>query len=296
MLDDFLFAPEADDDIKIALAPWTILIADDEEEVHLVTKVALANVVFKGRPLAFLHAHSGAEARQILENRPDIAVVLLDVVMEAEDAGLRLVREIREKMCNRRLRIVLRTGQPGQAPEHDVVIDHDINDYKSKTELTRQKLLTCVISALRSFEDIVSLEKSLQGLEHIVGAAGSLLQAVSERSFADEILNQINILIGYSPDGLIGKRESGSTEVIAITGAGQFTLGDSVALQRLDAVFAARRNIYEEGMVCLYIQPLNGSSEYGVLVPLQRVITDLEKRLIEVLSTNISAGLSNDQL
>lgn len=165
MLEDFSFAPELDKLPSNAELPWRILIADDEEEVHLVTKVALADVVFKGRDLEFLHAHSASEARQILEANSDVAIILLDVVMEADDAGLRLVREIREQLGNKRLRIVLRTGQPGQAPEREVIIDHDINDYKSKTELTRQKLLTCVVAALRSFNDIMSLERSLQGLE-----------------------------------------------------------------------------------------------------------------------------------
>jgi signal transduction histidine kinase len=168
MLNDFSFAPEIEDKSRPGEQDWQILIADDEEEVHQVTTVALADLNFKGRSLKFLHAHSGAEARAILSGNRDIALVLLDVVMEADDSGLRLVREIREELCNRRLRIVLRTGQPGQAPERDVVIQHDINDYKSKTELTRQKLMTCVISALRSFDDIVSLENLSADLERQV--------------------------------------------------------------------------------------------------------------------------------
>ena len=168
MLNDFSFAPEAEDQGQSGRQDWQILIADDEDEVHQVTTVALADLVFKGRKLSFLHAHSGAEARRMLAGNRDIALVLLDVVMEADDTGLRLVREIREQLGNRRLRIVLRTGQPGQAPERDVVIQHDINDYKSKTELTRQKLMTCVISALRSFDDIVSLENLSADLERQV--------------------------------------------------------------------------------------------------------------------------------
>ena len=168
MLNDFSFAPEADDKSQSGEQDWQILIADDEDEVHQVTTVALADLVFKGRKLKFLHAHSGAEARAVLQSNRDVALILLDVVMEADDTGLRLVREIREELGNRRLRIVLRTGQPGQAPERDIVIQHDINDYKSKTELTRQKLMTCVISALRSFDDIVSLENFSADLERQV--------------------------------------------------------------------------------------------------------------------------------
>ncbi|RBA23805.1 response regulator [Herminiimonas fonticola] len=168
MFEDFKFAPEKEGSVASTEPPWKILIADDEEEVHQVTAVAMIDVQFKGRKLEFLHAYSAGEARDMLAADRDIAIILLDVVMEEDDAGLKLVRHIREQMNNRRVRIVLRTGQPGQAPERDVVVDYDINDYKSKTELTRQKLLTCIISALRSYDDIVALENLTRDLENQV--------------------------------------------------------------------------------------------------------------------------------
>jgi signal transduction histidine kinase/DNA-binding response OmpR family regulator len=296
MLNDFLFAPEIDAVEPERSRSWQILIADDEDEVHQVTTLALADVVFKGRKLIFLHAYSASEAKRILQSNAEVAVILLDVVMEADDAGLQLVREIREDMGNRRLRIVLRTGQPGQAPEREVVIDHDINDYKSKTELTRQKLLTSVISALRSFDDIVSLEKSLQGLENIVGATGSLLQAVSEKTFADEILTQINHLLGLPAAGFIAQHLQGSEEIAVVTAIGRYLHPESSELAMIRNAIAGRRHIYEKEKICLYIQPLKGSGEYGVLVPVPRVLTDLQKRLLEVLCINISAGMANVQL
>ncbi len=295
MLDDFAFAPEGQVPEVAAQPPWWILIADDEEEVHAVTKLALADVAFKHRPLAFLHAHSAEAARRMLETNPDIAVILLDVVMESDDAGLRLVRTIREDLGNRRLRIVLRTGQPGQAPERHVVIEHDINDYKAKTELTRQKLLTCVISALRSFDDIVSLEKSLQGLENIVHASGSLLQAFSEKTFADEILTQVNLLIGQQPAGLVAKRMQGSdtVEVVTVIDTDQTDPAQQMLIRQQ---FADKRNQYDGDKICLYIPPLKGSSEYVAVIASDRTLTDLEKRLLNVLCTNVSTGMANVQL
>lgn len=182
MFDDFVFAPEKDGHAGSMAAPWKILIADDEEEVHQVTEVAMIDIVFKGRPLEFRHAYSAREACDILAAQPDIAIILLDVVMETDNAGLKLVRHIREQMGNRRLRIVLRTGQPGQAPERDVVVDYDINDYKSKTELTRQKLLTCVVSALRSYDDIVALENLSRDLEQQVMARTRDLSLAKEEA------------------------------------------------------------------------------------------------------------------
>jgi CheY-like chemotaxis protein len=129
---------------------WRILIVDDEVEIHTVTTLVLRNFEFEGRALVMLHAHSAAEAREHLTNYKDIAVVLLDVVMESDQAGLDLVREIRGPMKNTDIRIVLRTGQPGQAPEENVIRTYDINDYKNKTELTSIKLKTLLYAALRS--------------------------------------------------------------------------------------------------------------------------------------------------
>lgn len=180
MFEDFVFAPEKEGSTDGMHMPWKILIADDEEEVHQVTAVAMIDVQFKGRKLEFLHAYSAREASDMLAADGDIAIILLDVVMEEDNAGLKLVRHIREQMNNRRLRIVLRTGQPGQAPERDVVVDYDINDYKSKTELTRQKLLTCIISALRSYDDIVALENLSRDLEHQVLERTRELNAAKE--------------------------------------------------------------------------------------------------------------------
>lgn len=129
---------------------WPVLIVDDDEEVHAVTRLALRKMSFKERPLHLLSAFSAKEAETILRERQDIAVVLLDVVMETEDAGLRLSKKIREELGLKAIRIILRTGQPGQAPEQQVILEYDINDYKSKTELTSQKLFTTMIAALRS--------------------------------------------------------------------------------------------------------------------------------------------------
>jgi len=53
----------------------------------------------------------------------------------------------------------LRTGQPGKAPEKNIILTYDINDYKEKTELTNQKLFTTITTALRSYVHLEELEK-----------------------------------------------------------------------------------------------------------------------------------------
>lgn len=132
-------------------APWKILLVDDEPDIHDVTKLTLHRFELDGRRLQFLDAYSGPEAKEILSRESDIALVFLDVVMESENSGLEVARWMRQDLKNQFTRIILRTGQPGQAPEESVIVDYDINDYKEKTELDRTKLFTTTFAALRAY-------------------------------------------------------------------------------------------------------------------------------------------------
>lgn len=136
---------------------WKILIVDDEEDVHTVTRMALRRLIFEGRAIEFLSAYSAAGAKELLHIHSNVAVILLDVVMEDDTAGLSLVSYIRRDLNNTMVRIIIRTGDPGQAPEEHVIMDYDINDYREKTELTTQRLRTAVITALRSFRDLSTI-------------------------------------------------------------------------------------------------------------------------------------------
>lgn len=131
--------------------PWLVLVVDDDLSVHTVTRMVLREFIFLGRPIELLSAFSAREGELALRQNPDISVVLLDVVMETDDAGLRLVRTIREALANQAVRIVLRTGQPGLATEKQVLADYDINDYRSKADLTHDRLQSCVATALGSY-------------------------------------------------------------------------------------------------------------------------------------------------
>lgn len=137
-----------------SLEKWKILIVDDEEDIHSVTRIALKGFTFRGKPVEFYDAFSATEAEKILKEHPDIALILLDVVMETSNAGLDLVKVIRDKLGNKVTQIIIRTGQPGQAPERDVIVSYEINDYKTKTELTSFKLFTVALASLRAFEAI----------------------------------------------------------------------------------------------------------------------------------------------
>ncbi|MBF0214158.1 MAG: diguanylate cyclase [Magnetococcales bacterium] len=291
---------------------WRILVVDDDEEVHAVTRMILGKVRYKGRGIEILDAYSASEARALLEHEKQLAIILLDVVMESDDAGLQLVRMIREELKNLAVRIILRTGQPGQAPEERVIIDYDINDYKSKSELTAQKLFTTVIAALRSWESIVSLERTRIGLEKILDSTGSLFQVHSLQQFSSGVLGQLAVFLDCKPSGIMcvqldGRGPGGTVlpcdlRILASTGA----FGDCMnctlereACTHLDMVALVRKameercNQYTEGYTVLFFDA-DGILGTAVLMHAEGSDADAQDRkLLELFAAKISLALAN---
>lgn len=193
---------------------WQILIVDDDPDVHVTTEFALGSEIILDRPLKFLHAYSANEAEALLTKLNNVAVILLDVVMETDDAGLRLVHTIRETLGMSTPRIILRTGQPGYAPEHDVIRDYDIDDYRTKAELSKVRLFTSVATALRAFDRLRQLLEANQRLEKMTRdleilnidyleqreAALSAAQAKSRflANVSHELRTPLNAIVGFS--------------------------------------------------------------------------------------------------
>ena len=165
---DYLFSNADDEFDNSSGEAWKILIADDDEGVHNVTELVFTSFKFDGRPIEFINTYSGNETIEVLKKENNIAVILLDVVMETDDAGLKVIERIRNELNNKMIRIILRTGQPGQAPEEKVLIDFDINDYKNKSELTSRKLRSSIITSLRSYISIKTINELNTTLERKV--------------------------------------------------------------------------------------------------------------------------------
>ncbi len=219
--DEVLPASEA------ALPPWQVLVVDDEASVHQVTQLVMSDFVFDGRALQFTHCYSGAEARTVLARPTPFALILLDVVMETEHAGLDLVRYIREVLCDANVRIVLRTGQPGQAPQAQVLRCYDINDYREKTDLTHSKLSTVFYSALRAYRDLMRLERARNGLRRSIAAITQVCDSDNLRTFCSAVLEQVAVLLGQDGEGICASRINafaaarldGHLKVLAVTSA-----------------------------------------------------------------------------
>jgi PAS domain S-box-containing protein len=135
-----------------------VIVADDDQSIHDATCFALSDFRFEGRKVEFLSAYSGSDAVRILEENPDTAAILMDVVMDTDTDGLDAVRTIREVIKNAFVRIIIRTGQPGDIPEKKVIRSYDINDYTAKTELTSTRLYITLYGALRAYFDLRNIE------------------------------------------------------------------------------------------------------------------------------------------
>ncbi|MBA6392281.1 EAL domain-containing protein [Colwellia sp. BRX10-3] len=309
--DDFLFIDDSDEDEIFDSAirdTWKVLIVDDDPEIHSVTKLALSDLVVLGRNLEYLHAYSGQDACKLIEEHDDIVLVLLDVVMESDDAGLAVVKHIREELKRDDIRIVLRTGQPGYAPEESVIKDYDINDYKTKTELTRRKLVTTVYAAIRSYQQIDSVTKNRQGLEKIIGAAASLLEQHSVHDYANGVLAEFKMLVNNSRgvfcargQGIVDGADDLSLYILGQDGLSESsvnqkltTLDDRDATSQITSCFQQKQHFFGVKYTSFYFA--SGGFRAVIHLELTQALTTIEKQLIEVFLTNIATGYENVHL
>lgn len=285
---------------------WKILIVDDENVIHTTTKLVLKHFVFENKKLEFLSAYTSIEAKEMLESEDEIALILLDVVMESDNAGLELVKYIREELGNNFVRIILRTGQPGQAPEERIIIDYDINDYKTKTELTVQKLFTTIISSLRAYQDLMRIDKNRKGLREIIDASKKLFEINSLRKFASGLIMQLSAMYGFDNDALY-LRSSGfavtdkNGDRIVLAATGEFAkfidkkvedLNNPEILALLDKAKEKKTSIVSGDILVGYYRSL-GEIDNFVLFKGIREIDSIDREMIDLFSANISVAFDN---
>lgn len=302
MVMDFLLDDEEQGDKQppSTSSAWKVLVVDDEPEVHDVTELVLNSYNFGGRPLELLRAYSGEEAKQLVAQHPDIALILLDVVMETPNAGLDVARYIRDDLKNRLVRIVLRTGQPGEVPEHEVITRYDINDYKHKTELTQSKLFTTVYSSLSAYRDLYALQCNLQGLMRILHATAAMVDHGEIEQFAEGVLEQLTALLYCSQDALLvyagkaaGRPADAVLPVIASIGSladikGSVSLdntGDPVS-ERIGEALSHRASQVGEDFFCGYFRAPD-DNEYLLYLPLNEPVDEHNVNAIEFFISRI---------
>jgi diguanylate cyclase (GGDEF)-like protein len=295
-----------------AINDWRILVVDDENDVHEVTKLILNKIKFENRSVEMLSAYSSTEAIEILSREKDIALILLDVVMETDDAGLKLVKIIREDMRNNAVRIILRTGQPGQVPEEQIIVNYDINDYKSKADLTSKNLFTAVISSLRSYSTIAALEKTRHGLEAILSSSGSLFNIQSVQQFASGILTQLSEFLACSVDGIIcaelnaaSERESDSdnSNISVLAASGEYSDCSSSSIENGDeylvmaniikTTLREKKDQISDEFTALFFETGDQNGTVALLRGGIKNMNESDYRLLKVFTSKISIAFSN---
>jgi len=282
---------------------WKVAVIDDEPAVHDGTRFALSDYKLNGQGLQIVSAYSAAEGRELMRKHRDVAVVLLDVIMESDTAGLELVEFIRNDLKNDTVRIILRTGQPGQAPERRVIVDYDINDYKAKTELTADKLFTALTAALRSYEQLQRMVETRRGLEIIIEAASTLFDFKSMQRLAEGVLTQIGSLLNAHCAGILVLREAQNAHetfsVLAGSGCYSRFIGTAVSeiidndLRKLvEEAFARRRHEFSARRSVLYIKTLSGR-EVVVVLEAARHLSDTDRALVEIFCSRLSIAFDN---
>lgn len=286
---------------------WRVLVVDDDQDVHESTSYALRGLTLEGRGLELIHANSGAQAIEILRHARDVAVILLDVVMESEQSGLATVRAIRHELGLNQVRIILRTGQPGQAPEIDTIRRFDINDYKTKSELTRTKLYATLTTAIRAYAQLQRLEASRRGLEQVVAASNQLMAEQGLQAFAEGVITQVAGLLGVAPDGLVcagSGAPGGSAHYQVIAAAGQCArlmhqrideIDDPHLMASLSRCLGERRHVINERSVTLFFPGREGG-DFAAYVAASTPLQQVDSHLLEVLCTNLALCADNIEL
>ncbi|MBU2899182.1 response regulator [Vibrio hepatarius] len=290
---------------EFPMLPWKVLLIDDDEQMHQVTKLALSDFEFEGRKLDLISAYSGDEAKTLFKQHDDISLALVDVVMETEHAGLDFVRYIRSTLGNSRVRLVLRTGQAGQAPEDTVIREYEIDDYKEKTELTTQKLKTLLYSMLRSYRDLCLIEQQKKGLSKVIEASACVQNTTTLQAYATSVLEQLTSLLMLEQSALyciVQPRPDGE-ESRALTLAATGTFVDTYSecsFEKLPEEVAARcKQVFKsresENFGDSYV--LFSHDEQGVdcilYVNVSRELTELDMQLLEIYMQNIGLTFEN---
>ncbi len=206
------FVDEGDEHVE--RGKWKILVVEDEEDVHRLTRLVLKDLVFDGKGVEIISAYSKKQAMDILRKENDIALAIIDVVMEDKSAGLDLVRFIRDELNNYKTRIIIRTGQPGYAPRREVILNYDINDYREKTELSTESMIGVVVTALRSYRDIVNSEMEGKMMNTLVNILSNPPKEKGMSNFILQVLKSLSDLLiseGIRLSGIVKEKGGRAT-------------------------------------------------------------------------------------
>lgn len=282
---------------------WKILTVDDDENYQSSLTFSLDGLKVSNREVEILTANSATEAAIVLSQHDDISVILLDVVMERDDAGLRLVENIRNVQGNALVRIILLTGQPGFAPRQDVMHQYDINEYWNKSDIDHDILKSVVSANLRSWKSMYDLDQARAGLQMVVDASRKIASKYDTEVFVQVVLKEISELIAREREPCLcvieSREQQGNDEehIIAVSDSVTLEPHDKKAQEvisrfrvLIDEAHEAKTHVFNKNSSVLYF-PIHGENrQYFVLVESYEPLSEYHIRLLQVFSENINSG------
>ncbi len=316
-MSNFIFQDEDEDEVRKKSGQeikkekcWRILVVDDDESVHQVTKLVLADANIEHRNLVIVSAYSCEEAQNILLNDNTFCMAFVDVVMETDHAGLDLVEWIRKVHKNQAIRLILRTGQAGTAPEAKVIKEFDINDYKEKTDFTANKMITSVYASIRAYRDIMTIQRSLDAFKKLIEATHDLLKINQLKTFGSAALNHLLALMNVDSSALYIARtqidfdDHASSTIIACTGkyvcesdSLEKSNIDEHVKQRIQQVFIDKSHYSDDSCFVGYYRASNHSSSV-LYIEFEDDKEHFKASLAELFATNVALileGLTKQQ-
>jgi EAL domain-containing protein (putative c-di-GMP-specific phosphodiesterase class I)/GGDEF domain-containing protein/CheY-like chemotaxis protein len=304
--DSFQFAEEVVQVSHLPTKTWKVLSVEDNDDYQNALVSSLKALILPNHiKLEILTADSAYSAAAMLNTHKDIGLILLDVVMEEDDTGLKLVKLIREELGNALVRIVLLTGQPGFAPEKDVMSALDIDEYWNKADLTLDKLHSVVTSNLRTWNYVFQVEESRQGLKLVLDAAKNINCRYDLPSFTRTVLVEIGHIIGIKKGGIfcMGDGEHPIEETQVITATGCFTELEGLALSNLQLktlhsdiheAIAAKTHIIKDNQSVFYFETNDINEKYYLfMVNAEQPLSEAHINLLKVFNENVSSGFTN---
>ncbi len=286
------------------------MVVDDDTAIHNITEMTLRNFSYLGKKIEFLHAFSGQEAKKLIANHPDIAVILLDVVMEHQQAGFEVVKYIRDELRNPLIRIILQTAQLEQAPERQIILDYDVNDYKEKRDISTKKLFTSLVTALRTYQDMMTINRNRLGLQKLIEAAPAIFASHSIEKFISGILEQLLSILNLNSnafychrDGLTQQPDNhdiiGNYIIAAGTGLYENKVGQYITAVVEEPILNKLRLFSQNDQALCFddecIINLKRSLHYDSLIYLNGTthLDDVDQQLIETFCANVAIAYDN---
>ncbi len=280
-----------------------VLIVDDEPTVHDITALVLKNFRYKGYRLELKSAYSATEAREVLASQGPFALILLDVVMETDDAGLGLARYIREELKDPMVRIILRTGQPGMVPQRQVMRDYEIDDYKEKAELTSERFDATVTASVRTYLGFQRLEQSRLGLIRILNAIRDIESSDIEENLANRVLDQMESVMNRinSPGmgSIVVIREEGGDRIVSGSGVHQSlqncdldNLKNPEIVKKIRHTLKSGNTYHDDHHIMTTLLQKNGGRYLAYIEDIKE-FSDMERYLVELYASHVNVTLDN---